>query len=228
MTLINLSRGAMTQLTTGDLLEFLADIERRSGGDIPVWLALLDAQGTVTRMPLMDIVMVEGPDHPAALFLCGPQPETAGQPVAAGTAPPGQSAEQAVRPKFLQGTLYGTPPLSYLLTFLNSPDPHGENAAVRTIVDALSTHGVTEETLKLFTTTFGSGRLQMDYTAPAGAVSHLLLCNDPWRLKRCVECEQYFFDVSRNGRTRFCTQRCTSRHTSRDYRRRTAHVSPPA
>ena len=166
-------------------------------------------------------------------------------------------------PRYLQGTLYQSLDIQWLLTVLNTP-AEPECAPARELVHELLAHGPTRHFFELFQASFvvpgfsfASSQvraidadpydLQLWDTAEiprvpaegkeqripvAVATSNALwrwyVSKDPWRLKRCIECQQYFFDATRNGKKQHCTDRCKSRHTSRDHRRRTANAYPPS
>jgi hypothetical protein len=119
----------------------------------------------------------------------------------------------SVLPTYLQGTIYRTPELTHLLRILNTPSEH-ECVAVREVIDELLAHGGTTrrllELVKAFSepvfslTLVKGGGIEEVLALPAfshmgGVLNRLFTSKDPWRLKRCIECGQYFFDATQNG-----------------------------
>ena len=105
------------------------------------------------------------------------------------------------------------------------------------MVDCLIEQGLTQRTIDEFNRLFGTemmplrlawdehdGRVfispEMSPRNVPRAVWLLLRSAQPTRLRRCPACHKYFFDLTRNASQRYCTQRCTSRTTSRAYRER--------
>jgi hypothetical protein len=198
-------------------------MQQRDGGDVPVFIALLDAQGQGTMVPLLGMGLQEGPAHQPTVLLYGQHPEAAGQ------------GERSERLTYLQRTLYGTPDLNDLLRVLNNPsEPDWGPALV--MVNEFHAHGQTPDLVELVNNYFREPvshaiwlshddvdvrDLHM-FTQTGAALHRWLHAKDPWRLKCCIECTQYFFDATKNGRKLYCSARCSTRHGTRTYRARLA------
>jgi len=216
-------------LTAAELLEVVMALAQLPGSDaegdmlhgLIVQLALieehLEARSQVTVMPLLGIALHELPDHQRVLTLYGQHPDAAGQSMVTGS--------RSLRPS--DRTL--------LLTVLNTPSER-EYAPARELVDAFLAHGQTPHLVKLFNASFRAPALPITlklrhdldlqdlpvFTPTGGALHQWMTAKDPWRLKRCVECQHYFFDATKNGRKLHCSERCSTRHGSRTYRARLA------
>jgi hypothetical protein len=153
-----------------------------------------------------------------------------------------QRRVEPVPPAYLHGTMHNTLDLSHLLSILNSP-PDRKHGMVRELIDAFLADGITAHLMELFEThstedAFNRIRITVGgidhyfeipvFASVAPVLHRLFTSKDPWRLKRCIECPEYFFDATKNGKQRHCTPRCKSRHTSRDYYRRRAQASTPS
>jgi hypothetical protein len=210
-------------VAVADLLAFLTAIRERYGGDVPVFMALLDAQGQGTVVPLLGTWLQEGPEHKPTMLLSGQHPEAAGQ------------GERPERPIYLQRTLYGTPDLHHLLRVLNDPSEL-EGGPTMLLVNEFHAHGQIPDLVELLNNFFREPvsdaiwlshddvdvqSLHM-FTQTGGALHRWLHSKDPWRLKRCIECKQYFFDATKNGRKLHCSAPCSTRHGTRTYRARLA------
>lgn len=137
-------------------------------------------------------------------------------------------------PSFLHQNLYGSFELPALLDTLNSPrDP--AHIAVRSVVERMTKDGPTRHAVRLFNRHFGKKAIPLQLrlarrdgritawpallpSADALALWWVLTTSGPLRIRRCLECQRYFFDRTRNSSKMYCTATCQTRTTSRRYR----------
>ena len=156
---------------------------------------------------------------------------------------PAPTLKRVKLPQFLWHTLYADGlALSTILSALNVAVQHlafyPNHRAVQEVVDSLIAQGLTQATIDTYNRYFGTQTVPLRLAlnrddresilnatpdvSPANvavALWKLLTSHEPTRLRRCPECQTYFFDRTRNRKKQYCSPRCTSRATSRDYRR---------